>query len=58
MVAVASEAFSSLADQVASELSIPGARIAVVSHPIGGTPEPELVARADAAVDDLIRLLS
>jgi len=43
---------------VACELSIPSARIAVVAHPIGGTPEAELVARADASVDDLIRLLS
>jgi hypothetical protein len=43
---------------VASELSIPGARIAVVPHPIVGTPDPELLARADAAIDDLIHLLS
>ena len=58
MVAIASEAFSSLASQMAAELSIPGARIAVVPHPIGGTPDALLNAWADAAIDDLMRLLS
>jgi hypothetical protein len=47
-----------LADQIAEELLIPDARIAVVSHPIGGSPEKDLVARADAAIDELIRRLA
>jgi hypothetical protein len=58
VIAVASEAFVGLANQMATELSIPDARIAVVPHPIGGTPEASLLERADAAIDELIRLLS
>ncbi len=51
---VASDAFSKLADQMAEELRIPEARIAVVSHPIGGSSDETLVAWADAAIDELI----
>ena len=42
---------------MADELQIPDARIAVVSHPIGGSPRDSLVARADAAVSDLVDAL-
>ena len=57
-VVVTTEAFLSLADQMAKELLIPAARIAVVSHPIGGTPEEALIARADASIDELIGCLA
>ena len=52
------EAFFSLADQVAKEILIPDARIAVVSHPIGGTSKEALIARADASIDELIGRLA
>jgi hypothetical protein len=43
---------------MARELQIPDARVSVVSHPIGGTPDATLEAWADASVDDLIRRFS
>ena len=56
-VAVASREFAALADQMARELRFPDARVVVVPHPIGGTPEATLDAWAEAALDDLERQL-
>lgn len=55
---MASDAFASLATEVAADLSIPDARIVVVEHPIGGTPDEGLEARADRSIDALVRKLS
>ena len=54
-VAIASEAFEGLAEQMARELRMPDARVVVVGHPIGGTPEATLDSWADAALEKLIR---
>ena len=54
---VATEAFADLAREEARSQGLPAARIAVVPHPIGGVPEAALLARADAAVDEILALL-
>ena len=56
-MAVASAAFAELASQLADDLRLPDARIAVVPHPIGGTDDATLHAWADAGVDELLRIL-
>ena len=42
---------------MARELRFPDARAVVVPHPIGGTPDATLEEWAEAAQDDLERLL-
>ena len=42
---------------MARELRFPEARVTIVPHPIGGTPEETLDAWAISALDDLERLL-
>jgi len=58
VVVVTTPAFIDLSEKCAEENQLEGARIAVVPHPIGGTPEKTLLARADAAIDELIRRLA
>ena len=43
---------------VAATLGLPLARAVVVAHPIGGVDDATILARADAAVEDLLRQLS
>jgi hypothetical protein len=57
-VVVASESFAALAREEALAQGLPGARIAVVPHPIGGTRAHELRRRTDAAVDSIVALLT
>ncbi len=55
---IASEAFAALAREEALAQGLPGARIAVVPHPIGGTKTSVLRSYADAAVDGILELLT
>jgi hypothetical protein len=57
-VAVATSAFAALAHQTADAYGLPGARIAVVSHPLGGIGAAEVTAKADAAVETVLGLLT
>jgi hypothetical protein len=57
-VVVATTSFAGLARRVADQLAFPTARIAVVEHPLGGTAEPDVLARADGAVEDVLALLT
>jgi hypothetical protein len=50
--------FRALTDQVAMSLGQPDARILEVGHPLGGTDEATVVAWADAAVEEALRLLT
>ena len=50
--------FEALARSEAAEAGLEDARIAVVPHPIGGTPKDELAQRGDAAADMILALLS
>jgi hypothetical protein len=49
--------FDDLARREAAEAGLEDARIAVVAHPIGGTPSDELARRGDAAADVILALL-
>ena len=55
---VATTAFQDLAAEVAATLGLPDLRIAAVEHPLGGTEEAAVVARAEAAVEPTLRLLT
>ena len=50
--------FRALTDQVASSLGQPDARILEVPHPLGGTDEATVLAWADAAVEEALRLFT
>ena len=55
---VASAEFAGLARDAAVAQGLPEARIAVVAHPVGGVDERGLLARADAAVEEVLGLYS
>jgi hypothetical protein len=57
-VVVATEPFVALAHQVADHYRLPSARIAVVTHPLGGVDADGVRARAEAAVEQVLALLS
>ena len=57
-VVVTTSKFRALTDQVAASLGQPALRILEVDHPLGGTDEPTIVAWADAAVEETLRLLT
>jgi hypothetical protein len=57
-VVVATESFAALAREEAEAQGLPGARVAVVPHPVGGTKRSVLESRADAAVDEIISLFT
>ncbi|MEX0664683.1 MAG: hypothetical protein WD598_07915 [Acidimicrobiia bacterium] len=50
--------FVDLTRQVAAGFGLPEARIAVFPHPLGGTPDDTILMWADAAVDEVIALLT
>lgn len=50
--------FVDLTRRVASGFGLPDARIAVFPHPLGGTPDETILTWADAAVDEVIELLT
>jgi len=57
-VVVATTAFAALAHQTADAYGLPGARIAVVAHPLGGITATEVTSRADEAVESVLALLT
>jgi hypothetical protein len=57
-VVVASAEFAGLAREEARAQGLAGARIAVVPHPIGGVAAAALLARAEAAVDEILALFT
>jgi hypothetical protein len=50
--------FELLTRKVATSFGLPDTRVVVVDHPLGGTDAATILARADAAVDDVIAQLS
>ena len=56
-VVVATTAFAALAHQTADAYGLPGARVAVVAHPLGGITDAEVTSRADDAVETVLGLL-
>ena len=50
--------FATLTDRVATNFGLPECRVVVVEHPLGGTDEATVVARADAAVERIIGLFT
>ena len=50
--------FLTLTNRVASNFGLPETRIVVVEHPLGGTDEAGIIARADGAVDRIMQLLT
>jgi len=57
-VVVATSAFVALAHQTADAYGLPGARIAVVPHPLGGIGAAAVTAKADEAVEAVLGLLT
>lgn len=55
---VTTTAFETLTRAVADRYHLPGARIVVVEHPLGGIPAADVLARADRAVTDVITQLT
>jgi hypothetical protein len=43
---------------VAKNFGLPDCRVVVVEHPLGGTDEAAILARADAAVERIIGLFT
>jgi hypothetical protein len=50
--------FADLTRRVAAGFGLPDARIAVFPHPLGGTDHDTITAWADAAVDEIVALLT
>ena len=50
--------FVGLTDRVAKNFGLPDCRVVVVEHPLGGTDEAAILARADAAVERIIGLFT
>jgi hypothetical protein len=57
-VVVATTVFADLARRVAVSFGLPDARLAVIDHPLGGIPPDSVDARADAAADAVVALLT
>ena len=50
--------FELLTNKVAANFGLPDARIATVNHPLGATDPDTILGWADAAVDQVIALLT
>ncbi len=50
--------FATLTERVAANFGLPECRVVVVEHPLGGTDEAAILARADAAVERIIKLFT
>ena len=57
-VVLATDEFHRLANEAARNQGLPGARVAIVAHPIGGVSESVLDARAVGVADEVIKLLT
>jgi len=56
-VTICTDAFISLARAVAASKGMSSLRLVVVPHPIAGLPADQVRAKADKAVDEIIRCL-
>jgi hypothetical protein len=56
-VFVASSEFADAADVQARALGLPDVQRVIVPHPIQDATDDEMVAKADAAVDEILRAL-
>ncbi len=54
---LATEPFVPLARSQSESYGLPDARLAVIEHPLGAISGLEVEARADAVIDDVLRLL-
>jgi len=52
-----SDAFSSLAKTIAASRGMASLRLVVVPHPIAGIPAEQVRAKAEKAIDDIIKCL-
>jgi hypothetical protein len=52
-----SDAFSSLAKTIAGSRGMASLRLVVVPHPIAGIPAEQVRAKAEKAIDDIIKSL-
>jgi hypothetical protein len=50
--------FVELTRRVAAGFGVPEARVVVFPHPLGGTDDDTIIAWADAAVDEVVALLT
>ena len=57
-VVVTTTKFRPVAETLAANFGLPGVRLLVLPHPLGGTPAPTLHGWADAATDRLIALFT
>ena len=57
-ILLATSRFADFARESALGYGLPQARIAVVDHPLGGVAEAQIVARADAVLEEVVRLLT
>lgn len=57
-VLIATEPFVPLAESQSDAYGLPGARLAVIEHPLGAISVGEVEARAKAVIDDVLRLLA
>jgi len=57
-VVATTTSFVDLTRRVAAGFGVPEARVAVFPHPLGGTDDATILAWADAAVDDVVALLT
>ena len=55
---IATDEFAALARDAGRAQGLPDARIATVTHPIGGIPADALRGRAESAVDTVLELLT
>jgi hypothetical protein len=57
-VTICSNKFYSLGEMVRKNLGLPNLPIVIITHPIGGLKEAEVIAKADAIVDQIIQALT
>jgi hypothetical protein len=50
--------FVALTTRVAASFGLPDCRVVVVEHPLGGTEEQTILARADGLVEAIVTSLS
>jgi hypothetical protein len=55
-VVLTTTGFLHLSQQMVDAFQLPGARIVVVQHPIGGIDEPAVIERARSIVEEVLAL--
>jgi hypothetical protein len=56
-VTICSDAFISLAKAIAASKGMSSLRLVVIPHPIAGLPADQVQAKADKALDEIIKCL-